>query len=158
MIDRPDVQVDSDRVFLRLGNYEFEIVVPPTLTHWTDASEAAESTARLLRECLAGGPAEAQIVDRSSLQRQYDVAVRRNKGVPDSFSLAPRRQPTPRDAHRKVRPAAPGDPLPEVPGYHHADDGTLCPTAARTGPADPVCTCRQVAPPTARSGDSEVSS
>jgi uncharacterized lipoprotein len=44
-------------------------------------------------------------------------------------------------ASRPVRPPAPDDPLSSVPGYHHEDDGTLCRTAARTGPDLPVCTC-----------------
>lgn len=42
---------------------------------------------------------------------------------------------------RAVRPPAPGDPLASVPGYHHEDDGTLCRTAARVGPTDPICAC-----------------
>lgn len=39
------VEVAADRVFVRLGNYEFEIVVPEPAT--------AEGAADLLRECLS---------------------------------------------------------------------------------------------------------
>lgn len=47
------VEVQGSRVFMRLGNYEFEIVVPPTLQRAAGHLEAAAATARLLGEKLS---------------------------------------------------------------------------------------------------------
>lgn len=42
----------GERVFVRIGNYEFEVVVPPLLREFGDPVEAARSTADLLERQL----------------------------------------------------------------------------------------------------------
>lgn len=46
------VVAEGGRVFLTLGNFEFEIIVPPTLAE-ANPHTAAEHTAALLTEQLA---------------------------------------------------------------------------------------------------------
>lgn len=68
-------------------------------------------------------------------------AANRCTVMPILALVADSSEPHQKGDSRQVRAPLPGDPFLSLPGYRHADDGTVCRTAARIGPADPICTC-----------------